>query len=263
MKILIDDKVGIANSLNANEACVYAAIAKYTQGKGWYAGCEALAAALPFVMSRSTVSRAVDKLKRMGLLDEKDKALFCVQNEQDGVQNEQEGVQNERNRVQNEQDCVQFALPPNNPHIKENIKERINQKEEEMKELDKFWNLFSPAAEYANRQHACEQRWNQMTDFAHRCIFREFEIYGREEVVKRQPNPLFYLMNWRPPRPRFLTQGAELHAALEAGYKTALVHVPEDYPEYREGRHFAWMTLQDAQFFGFKIKQMMEKVTNE
>lgn len=246
MRILIDDKVGKANGLNANEACVYAAIAKYSNGKGWYANYETLASALPFVISRATVNRAVEKLKRMGLLEEKDNALFCAQNEQ--------------SCAQNEQSCAQFALPPNNPYIKENNKEIINQKEEEMnEEFLKYWNLFSPAAEFANRQRACEQRWNDMTEFAHRCIFREFEIYGREEIVRRQPNPLFYLMNWRPPRPRFLAQGAEHFAALQAGYKTALVHVPEDYPEYREGRRFAWMTLQDAQFFGFKIKQIMEK----
>lgn len=91
MKLLLDDTTGRKHGLNANEACVYAAVLKCTKaGRGWFANYRDLAAALPFIISRPTTYRAVQKLLNLGLIyeDEK-KVLFAVQNEQSAVQNEQ------------------------------------------------------------------------------------------------------------------------------------------------------------------------------
>ena len=125
MKLLIDDTTGRAHGLNANEACVYAAILKCTKaGRGWFANYRDLAAALPFVVSRMTVTRAVEKLFNLGLIERRDNAIFaCDQNEQIDAQNEQTGAQNEQIDAQNEQN----SPSPYNPLINnENMNETKN-----------------------------------------------------------------------------------------------------------------------------------------
>ena len=89
MKLLIDDTTARTHNLNANEACVYAAILKCTKaGRGWFANYRDLANALPFVISHETVRRAVDKLLNLGLIERRDKALFALtQNVTDLTQN--------------------------------------------------------------------------------------------------------------------------------------------------------------------------------
>ena len=112
MKLLLDDKATRGHDLNANEACIFAAILKCTRaGRGWYGNYRELAAAMPFVINRTTVYRAIQKLLNLGLIEEREnKTLFAVQIAQESVQNEHESVQNAQESVQNE-------TPPNNPPI--------------------------------------------------------------------------------------------------------------------------------------------------
>lgn len=123
MKLLLDDKTTRGYNLNANEACIFAAILKCTRaGRGWYGNYRELAAAMPFVMSRQTASRAVDKLLTLGLIEVREnETLFAVQNGH-------EDVQNGRDDDQNGRENVQIVLPPNNPPI---IKNNMNEKEKE------------------------------------------------------------------------------------------------------------------------------------
>ena len=123
MKLLLDDKATRGYDLNANEACIFAAILKCTRaGRGWYGNYRELAAAMPFVINRTTVYRAIQKLLNLGLIEEREnKTLFAVQIAQESVQNEHESVQNETELLQN-------ALPPNNPPI---INNNMNEKEKE------------------------------------------------------------------------------------------------------------------------------------
>ena len=118
MKLLLDDKQHRGYNLNANEACIFAAILKCTRaGRGWYGNYRELAAAMPFVINRTTVYRAIQKLLNLGLIEESEnKTLFAVQIAQESVQNEHESVQNETELLQN-------ALPPNNPPINNNMNE--------------------------------------------------------------------------------------------------------------------------------------------
>ena len=111
MKLLLDDKTTHGCNLNANEACIFAAILKCTRaGRGWYGNYRELAAAMPFVINRTTVYRAIQKLLNLGLIEEREnKTLFAVQIAQESVQNEHESVQS--------------ALPPNNPSINNNMNE--------------------------------------------------------------------------------------------------------------------------------------------
>ena len=117
MKILLDDKTTRGCDLNANEACIFAAILQCTRaGRGWYGNYRELAAAMPFVISHPTVIRAIQKLLNLGLIEKRDEKLFAlVQNEPSLVQNEPSLVQNEPSLVQNEPSLVQNVLPPNNP----------------------------------------------------------------------------------------------------------------------------------------------------
>ena len=119
MKLLIDDKTGRQFNLNANEACVFAAILKCSKsGRGWYANYRDLADAMPFVISRQTVTRAVEKLLNLGLIERRDDSLFaCVQN---GQSDDQNGL----GFVQNGPNDDQIELPPNNPLIYNNKMER-------------------------------------------------------------------------------------------------------------------------------------------
>jgi len=119
MKLLIDDKAGKAFGLNANEACVYAAILKCTKaGRGWFANYRDLAEALPFVVSRMTVTRAVEKLFNLGLIERRENALFAsAQNEQIGAQNEQGDAQIEQICAQNEQKIAPLNNLPINKEI--------------------------------------------------------------------------------------------------------------------------------------------------
>lgn len=124
MKLLIDDTTGRTHNLNANEACVYAAILKCTKaGRGWFANYRDLADALPFVISRMTVSRSVEKLLNLGLIERRDNSLFaCAQIEQIGAQIEQGNAQNEQIGAQIEQ----TPDSPYNPLIINNDMEREN-----------------------------------------------------------------------------------------------------------------------------------------
>ena len=98
MKLLLDDKATRGYDLNANEACIFAAILKCTRaGRGWYGNYRELAAAMPFVINRMTVTRAVQKLLTLGLIVERDDALFT---------NDQSPITDAQN-----------VLPPNNPPL--------------------------------------------------------------------------------------------------------------------------------------------------
>ena len=156
MKLLIDDTTGRTHNLNANEACVYAAILKCTKaGRGWFANYRDLAAALPFVISASTVCRAVEKLFNLGLIERRDNALFVL-------------LQNETSPLQNETSPLQIATeiaPPNNPLIINNEKMKEN--------------------EHATCAHACDTRTPQTPSF---CDLLNSYITKAKKVVTAAEN---------------------------------------------------------------------------
>lgn len=131
MKLLLEDSVK-SYRLNANEACIYACIAKCTRaGKGWYGNYAALADSMPFEIGRMTASRAVQKLLTLGLIERREEnRLFTAQNERgnaqnerDDAQNEHGNAQNERDNAQNEQKNAQIDLPPITPINNKNMNE--------------------------------------------------------------------------------------------------------------------------------------------
>ena len=79
MNVMIDSRLKAFN-LNANEACIYSAIAAVSKSKGWYATYKSLANHLPFVISTKTIERAIKHLSELGLIQKRQNALFAVTN---------------------------------------------------------------------------------------------------------------------------------------------------------------------------------------
>ena len=207
MKLLLDDKATRGYDLNANEACIFAAILKCTRaGRGWYGNYRELAAAMPFVINRTTVYRAIQKLLNLGLIEEREnKTLFAVQIAQESVQNEHESVQNETELLQN-------ALPPNNPPI---INNNMNEKEKEQQRalcardcdeqqdclFEKFWKFFNPAPEFHNRRAATQMIFEARSHAAQKAMLDSLSL---GEGGGRGVNPYFFVVDFPDPQPVFL-----------------------------------------------------------
>ena len=205
MKLLLDDKATCGCNLNANEACIFAAILKCTRaGRGWYGNYRELAAAMPFVMSHETARRAVQKLLNLGLIERREEKLFAV-------------TQIVTDDAQIVTDLTQIVLPPNNPPINNNMNEnqlsspaqdaRTEEKktEENLDFLD-FWFLFSPPKEMLNRENACRRLWESQT-FSRakkQAIMKELTDHQMNGTMTEERNPFFYLNNHDEPQPVFL-----------------------------------------------------------
>ena len=216
MKLLLDDKATRGYDLNANEACIFAAILKCTRaGRGWYGNYRELAAAMPFVINRMTVTRAVQKLLTLGLIVERDDALFT--NDQSPItdaQNVHNDAQNVHDNAQNVHDDAQIVLPPNNPPI---INNNMNEKEKEQQRalcardcdeqqdclFEKFWKFFNPAPEFHNRYGATKIAFEQRSEVAQRAI-----VEAAQEGAPGHPgdnqNPYFFVQDFPEPQPVFL-----------------------------------------------------------
>ena len=209
MRLLLDDKVS-GHNLNANEACIFAAIIKCTRtGKGWYGNYRELASAMPFVMSRQTASRAVEKLLTLGLIEVREnETLFAVQNGH-------EDVQIGRDDDQNGREDVQIGLPPNNPPIYNNMNEKEKEQqralcthdceEQESSLFNKFWKDFSKAmpSEFKNRKAATKVAFEQRSEAAQKALV-EAAKEGAPGHPDDQPNPYFFVVDFPEPRPVFL-----------------------------------------------------------
>ena len=229
MKLLLDDKQHHGCNLNANEACIFAAILKCTRaGRGWYGNYRELATAMPFVMSHETARRAVQKLLNLGLIERREEKLFAVtQIVTDDAQNVTELTQNVTSDAQN-------VLPPNNPPIINNnmnenqlsspaqdarIEER---KTEENLDFMDFWFLFSAPKEMLNRENACRRLWESQT-FSRakkQAIMKELTEHQMNGTLTEERNPFFYLNNHDEPQPVFL-RGDETGDIVQVRYNGA------------------------------------------
>ena len=216
MKLLLDDKATRGYDLNANEACIFAAILKCTRaGRGWYGNYRELAAAMPFVMSYKTANRAVQKLLTLGLIVERDDALFT--NNQSPITDGQIVPNNGQIVHENGQivqESGQIVLPPNNPPI---INNNMNEKEKEQQRalcardcekqqdclFEKFWKFFNPAPEFHNRYGATKIAFEQRSEVAQRAIV-EAAQEGAPGHPGDEQNPYFFVVDFPDPQPVFL-----------------------------------------------------------
>ena len=227
MKILLDDKQLRGYDLNANEACIFAAILKCTRsGRGWYGNYRELAAAMPFVISHMTAHRAVEKLLNLGLLERRENKLFAL------YQNVTEPSQIVTTLEQNVTDLEQNVLPPNNPSI---INNNMNEKEKEQPRalcthdgdvqqdciFEFFWKFFSKAmpTEFHNRKGATKIAFEQRSEVAQRAMI-EAAQEGAPGHPGDQQNPYFFVVDFPEPQPTFL-RGDESGDIVQVRYNGA------------------------------------------
>ena len=227
MKLLLDDKATRGYNLNANEACIFAAILKCTRsGRGWYGNYRELAAAMPFVMSHMTAHRAVEKLLNLGLLERRENKLFAL------YQNVTEPSQNVTTLEQNVTDLEQNVLPLNNPPI---INNNMNEKEKEQPRalcthdgdvqqdciFEFFWKFFSKAmpTEFHNRKGATKIAFEQRSEVAQRAMI-EAAQEGAPGHPGDQQNPYFFVVDFPEPQPTFL-RGDESGDIVQVRYNGA------------------------------------------
>ena len=227
MKLLLEDKIAKEHQLNANEACIYACIAKCTRaGRGWYGNYAALADAMPFVVSRITVGRVIQKLTTLGLIEKRENdTYFCVQNEQMSVQNEQKSVQNEQKSVQNAHENVQNALPPITPLNKRVMNEK--KKEEEGKthvpahdahenpapQFKEFMELFRNTNNgfYPDTENTACFLWQRSNPIKQSAMIAAL----RDPKGFRKPRPDWFISDFPDPQPQFLDGIAQDNARAE------------------------------------------------
>ena len=220
MKLLLDDKATRGYDLNANEACIFAAILKCTRsGRGWYGNYRELAAAMPFVMSHETARRAVQKLLTLGLIERKEEKLFAL------TQNVTSDAQIVTEPAQIVTESAQIVLPPYPPinNYNNKIKESsVSRKDantqthliltKKYNEIDMetlsdalsrkdsmqvIWSLLAPAPEYQNLYADFMRYWNK--------IERERQLqiwfFLKRKIDNKQPldpNPFEVLKSCKP-----------------------------------------------------------------
>jgi len=204
MKLLLDDKATRGYDLNANEACIFAAILKCTRaGRGWYGNYRELAAAMPFVVSHVSVFRAVQKLLNLGLVERREEKLFAL------LHNETETLQNETSLLQNETTLLQNVLPPNNPPINNNMNEKEKEQpralrthdgnEQQDCQFEKFFKKFSPL--FGNRFAVTKYNWENRSEPAQQAMWDAVKDKPDGSVDK---NPYFFVQDFPEPQPVFL-----------------------------------------------------------
>ena len=115
---------GKALELNANEVNILELIGKCSRGenaKGWYGSMQALADALPFVISDETVRRAINKLFNLGLIERRETAWYVKPQD---VATEPQIVATEPQNVANIPQIVQNPAPPVTPLYNNEMKEK-------------------------------------------------------------------------------------------------------------------------------------------
>ncbi|MBO4453934.1 MAG: helix-turn-helix domain-containing protein [Paludibacteraceae bacterium] len=198
MKLLLDDTTGRVHGLNANEACVYAAVLKCTKaGRGWFANYRDLAAALPFVISKDTVQRAVQKLLNLGLIVRRDNALFGLSQIASSLS------QNETSLSQIETE----STSPLNPLINN---ECMNEKEHatcaptcdtrtpETPSFNDFLKAYGHAVTPLG-ELAAQQKWNLCSPIKKRKLIEALSSGNWDK-----PRPDWCIMDFTEPQPEFL-----------------------------------------------------------
>ena len=226
MKLLLDDKTTRGYDLNANEACIFAAILKCTRaGRGWYGNYRELAAAMPFVMSHETARRAVQKLLNLGLIERREEKLFALAQ----IVTDDAQIVTEPTQIVTKD--AQIVLPPNNPPIINNMNEnqlsspahdaRTEEKmtEENLNFMD-FWFLFSAPKEMLNRENACRRLWETFSRAKKQAIMKELNDLQMNGTFTEERNPFFYLNNHDEPQPVFL-RGDEPGDIVQVRYNGA------------------------------------------
>ena len=197
---------GKAHGLNANEMCVYEAIAKCSRkddARGWYASMQTLADALPFRINRMTVARCVDKLLNLELIRRDGNSLYAnAQNVQPNAQIEQPIAQN----VQQIAQIEQISTPPNNPllnnnkDMKENTLTHVPTHDAELQtpSFEQFLKAFGKGYTETTKNSA-EMKWNLCSKPKKLALMAELKAGTWDK-----PRPDWCIGDFPEPEPQFL-----------------------------------------------------------
>ena len=113
-----------------------------------------------------------------------------------------------------------------------------------------FWRLYAPMKKYANRYRACERLWQAKDQRSKEWIIRELEkAKAAPESGVRTKNPYFYLIDWEPPQPHWLSPKETGHL-LAAATPLAVCRNPQT-------NCFGTVTKEEADMFGLEVHHFM------
>ena len=227
MKLLLEDKIAKEHQLNANEACIYACIAKCTRaGRGWYGNYAALADAMPFEIGRMTASRAVQKLLTLGLIEQREEKLFTRgQNVPTDGQNVPTDGQNVPTDGQNVHDNGQIVLPPITP-LNKRVMNELKKEEEGMThvpahdahenpapQFKEFMELFKKTTTgfYPDTENTACFLWQRSNPIKQSAMIAAL----RDPKGFRKPRPDWFISDFPDPQPQFLDGIAQDNARAE------------------------------------------------
>ena len=114
-----------------------------------------------------------------------------------------------------------------------------------------FWRLYAPQKEFKNRYQACEKVWGQMDEQKRRLILSELmkERTENSSLLVHKKNPYFFLVDWQPPQPHWLTPAEVGHLLAQ---KVALA-VCRNTATNR----FGTVTRAEAESYGLEVHHYM------
>lgn len=113
-----------------------------------------------------------------------------------------------------------------------------------------FWHLYAPAEQYRNRYLACQRLWDAMEETDRALILKD--LAAKQEAsqpVKNEKNPYFYLIDWQPPQPQWLSP-------KEVGFLLAQ-HVPLAVCRNVQANCFGTVTKAEAEMHGLEVHHYM------
>ena len=115
-----------------------------------------------------------------------------------------------------------------------------------------FWRLYAPLKEFSNRYLACKRLWESMDDASCEGILKELEYQRQTESVpqKHEKNPYFYLIDWQPPQPHWLSP-KEIGHLLAQHVALAVCCNPQT-------NCFGTVTKAEAELYQLKVHHYME-----
>jgi len=113
-----------------------------------------------------------------------------------------------------------------------------------------FWRRYAPVKEFANRYRACERLWLAMDEKQRTMIMRELaEAQADRSPPTHTKNPYFYLVDWEPPQPQWLTPAQTGHL-LAQGIALAVCRNPKT-------QLFGTVTREEAERHGLEVHHYM------
>lgn len=114
-----------------------------------------------------------------------------------------------------------------------------------------FWHLYAPQKEFHNRFIACKKLWETMDDKVCKSILKELAKERSSEMIPKAKlkNPYFFLLDWQPPQPQWLTPN-EVWSLLNQHVPLAVCLNP------RTGT-YGTVTKEDAEQYELQVHHYM------